>query len=310
MPEVITFGEAMAVLHGPPAVPLAEVTRFTRTVAGAEANVAVGLARLGHAAAWFGRVGDDAFGQVVLRTLRGEGVDVSRAKVDADAPTGLLVRDCHDSRRISVAYYRSGSAGSRLSPDDVDAQWLGGAKLLHVTGITPALSSSALAATEHVLAAARAARVPVSFDPNIRLRLAPPERWRELLLPLARAAELVLTGQDEAELLSGRRGRAALLWFLEQGAGLVVAKRGVQGAVATDGTQWWETPPWPVTAVDPVGAGDAFDAGFLSHRLRGHSVPDSLALAARVAALVVAAPGDLAGLPFAADLVGSGDTDR
>ncbi|WP_328885182.1 sugar kinase [Streptomyces sp. NBC_00316] len=310
MPEVITFGEAMVVLHGPPGVPLSEATGFTRGVAGAEANVAVGLARLGHEAAWFGRTGDDAFGDVVLRTLRGEGVDVSRASLDPKAPTGLLVRDCHSSRRISVAYYRAGSAGSRLDPTDVDTSWLAGARVLHSTGITPALSDSAREATHRAVDAARAAGVTVSLDPNIRLKLAGPERWRELLRPLAGSADLVLTGEDEAELVSGRTKEAAVDWFLEQGAELVVVKRGALGATATDGVSRWEIPVWPVTAMDPVGAGDAFDAGFLSGRLRGLDVPQSLGLAARVAAMVVASPGDLPGLPRLAELSGPGDADR
>ncbi|MFF1834557.1 sugar kinase [Streptomyces sp. NPDC058231] len=310
MPEVITFGEAMVVLHGPPGVPLAEATGFTRSVAGAEANVAVGLARLGHDAAWFGRTGDDAFGDVVLRTLRGEGVDVSRATLDPKAPTGLLVRDCLSSRRISVAYYRAGSAGSRLDPTDVDTPWLAGARLLHITGITPALSDSAREATHRAVEAARAAGVTVSFDPNIRLKLAGPERWRELLRPLAGSADLVLTGEDEAELVSGRTKEAAVDWFLGQGAELVVVKHGALGATATDGVSRWEIPVRPVTAMDPIGAGDAFDAGFLSGRLRGLDVSQSLGLAARVASMVVASPGDLPGLPRLAELSGLGDADR
>lgn len=309
MPQVITFGEAMVVLHGLPGVPLTETTTFTRTVAGAEANVAVGLARLGHDAAWFGRTGNDPFGEVVLRTLRGEGVDVSRATVDPEAPTGLLVRDCHGARRVSVAYYRAGSAGSRLDPSDVDADWLADAEVLHITGITPALSASAHEATHRAVSAARAAGVTVSFDPNIRLKLAGPERWRELLRPLAALADVVLTGDDEAELISGRTGDAAADWFLEQGAALVVVKRGSLGATATDGATRWTVPTWPVVALDTVGAGDAFAAGFLSGRLHGRDVEASLGLAARVAALVVAAPGDQAGLPRPTDLT-AGDADR
>ncbi|MEU6997310.1 sugar kinase [Nonomuraea sp. NPDC046570] len=307
MAEVITFGEAMVLMYGERGLPLAEATSFTRSVAGAEANVSVGLARLGHDVAWFGRVGDDPFGRVVLNTLRGEGVDVSRARVDPDAPTGLLVRDCLAERRISVAYYRAGSAGSRLDAADVDHDWIGGAKLLHVTGITAALSESARQATHAAVAAAKAAGVPVCLDPNLRFKLASAERWRELIEELAVHADLVLTGDEETSVIAGEEGER---WFFERGAGLVVTKLGARGAKATDGRSSWEVPVWPVTAVDSVGAGDAFAAGFLSGWLRELPVPEALRVGARVAAFVVGTPGDQSGLPYLSEISGGADVDR
>ena len=307
MVDVITFGEAMVLMYGERGVPLAEVGSFTRGVGGAEANVAIGLARLGHEVAWFGRVGDDPFGKVVLSRLRGEGVDVSRAGIDAGAPTGLLVRDSLAERRISVAYYRAGSAGSRLDPTDVDHDWIGGARLLHVTGITAALSESALRATLAAIGAAKAAGVTVCLDPNLRFKLASVQRWRELIGELAVHADLVLTGEEETEVIAGEDGER---WFLDRGARLVVTKLGARGARATDGRESWEVPVWPVTVVDPVGAGDAFAAGFLSGWLRGLEVPDSLRLGAKVAAFVVGTPGDNTGLPYMSEISGGADVDR
>lgn len=292
--DVVTFGEAMALLLAEPGVPLPEATAFRRTVAGSESNVAVGLARLGHRVGWFGRVGDDAFGQVVLRALRGEGVDTSRVRVDPDAPTGLLVRDCHGQRPVDVLYYRSGSAGSRLATDDVDADYLRAARLLHLTGITPVLSAAAHEATTRSVEIARTAGVPVSFDPNIRRRLADPDRARAVMRPLAAAAQIVLAGADEADLLTGKPDAG---WFLDQGAELVVIKNGAEGSWATDGTTTWRQDAIPVQALDPVGAGDAFAAGFLDGRLTGADVPECLRRGAALSAQVVQIVGDTEGLP-------------
>ncbi|MGW6460179.1 sugar kinase [Streptomyces sp. NPDC055078] len=299
-PDIITFGEAMALLLAEPGRPLEHAESFRRSVAGAESNTAVGLARLGHRAGWFGRVGDDAFGRAVLRTLRGEDIDISRAVTDATAPTGTIVRDCHGERPIEVLYHRAGSAGSRLHPDDIDSAYVASCRILHLTGITAALSGSALDACVAAADAARAAGVTVSFDPNIRRRLLPAESWPHLLAPLIERADLLLTGADEARLLTGARDQdSAAEQLLARGPALVVVKDGARGARATDGTDRWEVPARPVTAHDPVGAGDAFNAGFLSARLRGLPVPDALAEAAVVGAYAVQVPGDLDGLPTA-----------
>ncbi|MGW4028836.1 sugar kinase [Streptomyces sp. NPDC004838] len=299
-PDVITFGEAMALLLAEPGRPLEHAENFRRSVAGAESNTAVALARLGHRVGWFGRVGDDAFGRAVLRTLRGEGVDVSRARTDPDAATGVIVRDCHAERTIEVLYHRTGSAGSRLHPEDLDTAYLATARVLHLTGVTAALSDSALDACVAAAEAARRAGVTVCLDPNIRLRLRPAAAWPDLLAPLIERADLLLTGADEAALLTGAGDHhTAARALLARGPRLVVVKDGARGASATDGTGRWSVPARPVTAPDPVGAGDAFNAGFLSAHLRGLPAPDALAEAAVVAAYAVQVPGDLDGLPTA-----------
>jgi 2-dehydro-3-deoxygluconokinase len=302
--DCVTFGETMALLHGEPSVPLTQTTSFNRSTAGAESNVAIGLARLGHQVGWFGRVGDDAFGAAILAALRGDSVDVSRARVDAEAPTGLLIRDSHPQRRISVLYYRDGSAGSRLAPDDVDADYIASARILHVTGITPALSATALAATEEAVEIAKQHGRHVSLDPNLRLRLWSPSQAATVLRRLAKHADTVLVGHHEAELLCERQDpRAVADWF---GAGadgkVVVVKQGAAGAWATDGDQEWHAPAPSVTVVDPVGAGDAFDAGYLSGVLDGQQIEAALERACAAGALAVQAPGDTEGLPHRADL--------
>jgi 2-dehydro-3-deoxygluconokinase len=230
---VVTLGEVMALMLAEGSSPLAQAARFDLSVAGAEGNVAIGLSRLGHAVALWTVVGEDALGEVVLRTLRGEGVDVSRARRVA-RPTGLIVRDAPLGRPLTVSYYRSGSAGTALAPQDVVPEVIGAARLLHLTGITAVLSDSGYDAVLAAVAAAKAAGVTVSVDPNLRLRLGRAELWQSRLDPLLRAADIVLTGRDELQLLSGADDPR---WLLERGARTVVVKDGAAGAYETDGGQ-------------------------------------------------------------------------
>ncbi|MCW3003610.1 MAG: sugar kinase [Conexibacter sp.] len=300
--DVVTFGEALGLFLTSDANPLRGAQRFVRQVAGAELNVAVALARLGHGVGWFGRVGADAAGEEIVATLRRERVDSSHVVIDPERATGLLVRDWHPERRVRVDYHRRDSAGSALCTTDLDVAYLTGARILHVTGITPALSRSALDATRRALDEARRAGVLTVLDPNVRLKLWSAEAARETLAELAELADIVLTGADEAALLSGREGRDAAAWFLERGAHTVVVKEGAAGAWATDGEHLARVAPRPVTAVDPVGAGDAFDAGFLSGWLSGEGLDGCLTLGAALGAACVQVRGDLDGLPSRAEV--------
>jgi 2-dehydro-3-deoxygluconokinase len=300
LPAVVTFGESMALFRAEAGEPLRTARHFIRSVAGAESNLAIGLTRLGCQAGWFGRVGDDPLGLGILDVLRGEGVDISRAIVDHSAPTGVLVRDTHAERRIDVAYARSGSAGSRLSPADLDAAYLTSAAILHVTGITPALSRDALEATAEAVRLASEAGVTVSFDPNLRRRLWPdPVQARQVLLPLAERSKIVLLGHAEATLLTGQKtaGEAAK-WLADRGVETVAVKLGADGAVGFSNGASYHGAALPVHPVDPIGAGDAFDAGFLWARLQGADLPGCVAEGNLAAGLSIQACGDIEGLPY------------
>ena len=300
--EFVTVGEALIVLIAEPPARLASASAFRSSVAGAESNVAVGLARLGHRASFLGRVGADALGEMVLRLLRSENVDVSHVRA-ADLPTGVIIRDSASARPTEVAYYRAGSAGASLRPDDIPAEFVRQSRHLHISGITAVLSPSARAAAEHAARTARRAGRPVSFDPNLRRKLCTTERARESFTELLSLATMVLVSEDEAAALSGRAAAASSAqWFLEQGPELVVVKRGPGGAVATDGTRWWACPAHPVTVVDPVGAGDAFAAGFLSRWQEGRDCDAALRAATVTAALAMTGSADIDALPSKADL--------
>ncbi|MFF3494824.1 sugar kinase [Streptomyces sp. NPDC002795] len=290
--DVVTCGEAMLLMLAEPGVPLERAVTFRRSVAGAESNMAAGLARLGHGVRWLGRVGDDPSGRAVLAQLRADGIDTSYAAVDASAPTGLLMRDSHPARAIDVQYHRAGSAASLLTPDELKPEMLGGARLVHVTGITPMLSDSAHRATLRLLELAREAGALVSFDPNLRLKLGTPERWRSLVTPLLERADLILAGEDELQVL-GVTGAG----LLAAGVDTVVVKHRDKSASCLTGDSNWHQPAFRVPVTDPVGAGDAFAAGFLSALLRDAPYDICLREAAAVAALVVQCATDTDGLP-------------
>jgi 2-dehydro-3-deoxygluconokinase len=309
--DVVTFGEALVLFLAEPGVPLSAATSFRRSVTGAELNFAVGVSRLGHRAGWFGRVGDDAHGRLIRRVLRSEDVDTSRIITDDEAPTGLIIRDCHPARPIDVCYAREGSAGSRLRPDDLDVGYLSECRVLSVTGVTTAISPTAFAAALRAVRAAREAGVTVLFDPNIRHKLGLLDVQLDRMRQLCRAADIVLAGEEEAMAISGLSDPAALGdWFLGEDARLAVFKRGEHGAWASDGEKVWQQPAFSVPVADPVGAGDAFAAGFVSAALRGATIGQALEEAAIVGALDVAVAGDIEGLPTAAerDLVLAGSS--
>ena len=303
-PDVVTFGEALVVFVAPPSVPLASATRFHRTVAGAEFNVAIGLARLGHEVSFIGRVGDDPHGQLALRALRAERVNTDGLLVDPSAPTGMLVRDAHADRPVTVTYFRTGSAGSRLHAEQVTGHLIRSARILVATGITAVLSPSARDATFAAVQTARDAGVLVVVDPNIRRKLAPLADQLDDLRRLCAFADVVIAGEDEAAAISGISGPDPKVagFFLDRGSQLVVIKRGAAGAWASDGLSCWPQPAFPVRAVDPVGAGDAFAAGLLSALLTGLPIADALVRAAACGAMAVAVAGDCEGAPTLAEV--------
>jgi 2-dehydro-3-deoxygluconokinase len=297
--DVLTFGETMAVLRASEPGPLRLAGSMRLSVAGAESTVAIGLARLGHATQWVGRVGDDEFGRLVLERLLAERVDVSRVRVD-DAPTGLLVREQRTADVARVRYYRSGSAGSRLTADDLVPALADGARLLLLSGITPALSPATLAATRAALAHAAASGWAVCLDVNYRAALWSRQEAEAVLRPMVPSVTVVVGDAEELALLGGVES------LLRDGVPDVVAKEGARGATLSTVDGQWSVPAVPVTAVDVVGAGDAFVAGYLSGWLDGVAERERLVRGVTVAGFAVACHGDWEGLPTREELGLSG----
>lgn len=318
--EVVTLGETMAALRS--TTPLRLGGSLGLSVAGAESNVAIGVARLGHSVAWIGRVGDDELGALVLRTLRAENVDVSGALVDQSRPTGLILFERRLTDVTRVQYYRSGSAGSGLDVADLppDLVPAGGRGVLHLTGITSALGTAPARATRVSAERAREAGRLVSFDVNYRARLWSAADARAALRPLAALASIVFASEPELALLADETASSAAATaateptaaaaataataeeLLARGVHTVVVKRGIHGATAytADGTT--SVPARPVRAVDVVGAGDAFVSGYLSGVLDGLDIAGRLRRGAAVSAFAVGSAGDWEGLPTRAEL--------
>ncbi|MDQ0905966.1 2-dehydro-3-deoxygluconokinase [Streptomyces canus] len=298
-PEVVTFGETMAALRAQGALRLGGSLGLS--VAGAESNVAVGLARLGHRVRWAGRVGADELGALVLRTLRAEGVDIEHAVTDdTGRPTGLLLTEPRLGTLTRVSYYRAGSAGSAVSPADVLPALASGSRILHLTGITPALSPSA---AEAVLAAATTARevgMTVCFDVNYRSKLWTADRALTVLRPILAHTDLLIASEDELPLVRERSGAGeseAVHSLLAAGVDEVVIKRGAHGATTFTSDGATDRAARQVDAIDLVGAGDAFVAGYLSGLLDGADIPARLHRAVTTAAFAVGTRGDWEGLP-------------
>jgi 2-dehydro-3-deoxygluconokinase len=300
--DVVTLGETMALLVPPQVGLLRHARSLDLGVAGAESNLAVGVARLGGRSAWIGRVGDDEFGRLVRMTLAGEGVQTV-AVVDATAPTGLMVKERRTAQTTRVQYYRNGSAGSRLGPDDLDEDLIRAAKVLHVTGITLALSPSARSAVHAAIAVARDAGVLVSFDVNHRTALWSDAQASTEVRKVVELADIVLATEEEARLVVDAPDAAGLAREMAGcGAAHVLVKQGADGAVAMVDGRLYTVAAVPVTAVDPVGAGDAFGAAYLNVLCRGGSVEERLEVAAAAGAFAVTVPGDWEGLPSVEDL--------
>ncbi|MFE8911331.1 sugar kinase [Streptomyces globisporus] len=309
--DVVCLGESMVTFLPSQPGRLADVPSFGRGIGGAESNVACALAAAGHRAAWVGRVGADGFGDHLVEAIASYGVDTSAVRRDPVRPTGIYFRTATDrgTDTHEVAYYRAGSAASAMSPANVPYEELFAGRILHLSGITAALSGDCLALLRE-LTAPRAGRPLVSFDVNHR-----PHLWRggdaSVLLELAQRSDLVFVGEDEAEEAWGIVGAEAVRAALPEPA-VVVVKRGSAGATvfasqpgpgpgprssdaggAENADTVTHVPALRVDVVAAVGAGDAFAAGFLSATLRGLPVRDRARHGHLMAAAVLTVPGDL-----------------
>ncbi|NJB37856.1 sugar kinase [Croceivirga sp. JEA036] len=297
--EVITFGESMVLFSPDSKGPLRHIHSFHKSMAGAESNVAIALSRLGHNVGWFSKVGDDEFGRYLEFMVRGEGVDVSRLIKDKKHSTGLLFKELFAHVNPNVYYYRKNSAASFLEPQDLDSDYLKNTKILHVTGITPAISASAKETALEAIKIAKDAGVKISFDPNIRLKLWPLAEAKATLLEFCSYADILFPGIDESEILLGTKEPTEILAkFHAMGASEIALKMGKEGCMVSDGTEAVFVPGFVVEKiVDTVGAGDGFAAGYLSSRLKGMPIAEAGSYANGIGAMATMVKGDSEGYP-------------
>lgn len=303
MSDLYTLGETMALLSAPEVGRLRDMRALRLSIAGSESNVAIGMSRLGHSASWMGRVGADELGQLILGTLRREQVDVSAVVVDERAPTALMLKERRTSDVVRVSYYRSRSAGSGLSCEDLDEEQLSESKIVHVTGVTLGVSKSANMAVRRTVDVARAAGCTVSFDFNYRSALWTREEAAEELRDIARRADIVFASEEELTLRSDPgQWRTEAKRLAGEGCREVVVKRGAQGAVSLTAEGIYEEAARVVHAVDPVGAGDAFVAGYLAGLLDGLGAKERLEQGCATGACAVTVLGDWEGAPYRDEL--------
>ncbi|MFC6331637.1 sugar kinase [Paenibacillus septentrionalis] len=296
-PQVVTFGESMALFLPSQQQSIERADSLQHRFGGAESNVAIGLARLGIDVGWFSVMGDDPLGKRIVKSIRGEGVDVSRVLYSKDAPTGMMFRE-QVSGRNAVHYFRKGSAASTMTPDQLDETYIQGAKLLHITGITPALSESCKATIYRAIELAKKHQVTVCFDPNLRLKLWSIEEAREVILSIAKEADYFLPGWDELKLLYDTENEALIDEKLNELKAICIVKgKGDYNVIYEQGNQT-EVPFYPAEkVVDTVGAGDGFCAGFLAGIIKGLSSYEAVRMASINGSLAVQTYGDWEALP-------------
>jgi 2-dehydro-3-deoxygluconokinase len=297
IPEVLTFGESMGLLMSTGNKGIEYSSTLDKSFGGAESNFAIGVARLGHRVGWFGRLGKDPMGLMIQKRIRGEGVDVSRVELTDEAPTGLMLKEAISGKSF-VYYYRKNSAASLMRPEHLDEEYIKQAKILHVTGITAALSESC---RETLWAAIRMAKkhgVKVCFDPNLRLKLWTLEEAREVLLPMAEEADYFLPGLDELKLMYETEDFDEIVARLSKLRAVSIVKGGDDETYLIENGKVTAIPFFKAErVVDTVGAGDGFCAGFIVGVLKGYDLAEAVRLGSLMGSLAVQMEGDWEALP-------------
>lgn len=297
--EVYTFGESMVLFQPDLMLPLEYVHQFPKKVCGAESNVAIGLTRLGHSVEWFSKLGDDPFGRYIHNFIRGEGVNTSSCLFTDQASTGLMFKELLSPEDINVYYYRKGSAASLIEPENLCEESIAQAKILHVSGITPALSDNCYHTVMKAIEIAKRNGTQIVFDPNLRLKLWSTERAKQVFNEIAEHADIILPGLDEGQLMTGKTEVEDVANELMGGSDkIIVIKLGSKGAYLCTQNEKAYVQGYPASRiVDPVGAGDGFAAGIISGILHEDPLQKVVGRANAIGAMVVGVSGDIEGLP-------------
>ncbi|MDF2519850.1 MAG: 2-dehydro-3-deoxygluconokinase [Clostridia bacterium] len=279
---------------------LKDVTQFSRGIAGAEFNVAIGLTRLGHSCTYITRLGTDPFGQYIYESIKAAGIDYSNIYLDEEHLTGLYLKSKPLAGDPATHYYRKNSAASYLSEENIERVNFREAKLLHITGISPALSQSCTDSVYRAIMKAHEANMIISFDPNIRKVLWKSEAdMKSRLNDIASKCDIVLPGIEEGRILTGMESPEKIAdFYLSRGSKVVVIKLGKLGAYFKSKDDSGYVKGFKVeNVVDTVGAGDGFASGFLSGMLQGRNLKESIVFGNAVASIIIQSKGDNADLP-------------
>ncbi|AAY79645.1 bifunctional 2-dehydro-3-deoxygluconokinase/2-dehydro-3-deoxygalactonokinase [Sulfolobus acidocaldarius] len=297
MVKLIALGEILVQFNALAVGPLRHINYFEKHIAGSEANYCIAFIKQGNECGIIARVGDDEFGYNIIEWLRGQGVDVSGIKVDPESFTGIyFVQRSHPvPNRSSMLYFRKGSAGSRLSPEDVSENYIKSADIVHSSGITLAISDTARDAVFRAFSLAKIR----SFDTNIRLRLWSAEKAKSEIMRLLNEfkPDFLITDPDDSKIIIGESDPEKALKILSNYSRIVVMKLGARGAmVYSDGSIYF-SPGYQVQVEDVIGAGDALGGTFLSLYLKGFNVKKALDYSIVASTLNVMIRGDQENLP-------------
>ncbi|WP_080849015.1 sugar kinase [Cytobacillus gottheilii] len=299
--RIVTIGEAMGLFVSDEFGPLEKVQKFTRSIAGAELNVSVGMARLGHEVYYATQVGNDPLGKSIKRFIESEHISSSFVFESNDYATGLQMKEKVTEGDPHVASFRKGSAASRIGLDQFKEVDFSKFDVVHLTGVFLALSSETKAVSHFFAEEGRKAGATITFDPNLRPNLwNSQEEMVQSINDLAAKCDLVLPGISEGKILTGFDTPEEIAdYYLHKGVKLVVIKLGEKGAYAK-GQDYEGTyiKGFKVDEIiDTVGAGDGFAAGVISGLSEGLSIEDSVIRGNAIGAIQLSSPGDNEGLP-------------
>lgn len=298
MKKLMTFGETMVSFLPEGAFPLRYTRSFYSNVAGAESNVAIGIAKLGGKVTWFSRLGEDEFGHFILNTIRSEGVDCSHVILDEKYRTGFMFKDMSRNDTV-VYYYRENSAASHINPADIRDSLFENIDIVFLTGITPVLSKECREAVFRTIEQCNKKGIWIAFDPNIRKKLWKNRDYTTVLRDIMMQSQIVLTGAEEAGTLLGISDSDTVFDYLFANgkAEFVAVKNGAEGAIVADRKIRFRIPPYPCRCVESIGAGDGFNAGFLMSLMMEKDVKTAGEIGAICGAMATETPGDTEGYP-------------
>lgn len=304
MNDVITIGEAMIAFDPVKTGPMRFVNGFERKIGGAELNVAIGCSRLGLNAGWISRLGKDEFGKYIRNFARGERIDISQLELVEGYPTSLNFKEIMESGNVRTFYYRDKSPTLTLTPDDLDETYFQQAKILHITGIYPAIDSRNQNVINRSIELAKKHGVKVSFDPNIRLKMWSKEEARQVLSAILPYVDILLAGDEEMEIILGEKDPKIIIEKAKElGIEFIAVKQGDKGSVGYYNGELVKAPAVPPDkVVDTVGAGDGFNAGVIYGYLNKWSLQKTMEFANRIGSMVVSVKGDNEGLPYLEDV--------
>lgn len=303
--DVITIGDAMIAMCPREKGPIIFSDNFKRKVGGAELNVAIGCARLGLKAGFISRLGNDDFGKYILKTIRGEAIDISEVKLVDGYQTSVYFREVLSDGSSRSFYYRENSPTSTMKCEELDEEYFRAAKILHITGVFPSITKNNQDIILEAIKLAKKNNLIISFDPNIRLKMWTKEEANSYIEKVLPYVDNILVGDEEIEILLGDITiENAIKTFHDYGIGKVVIKKGDKGAIGSDGNSIYEVDAIkPKALVDTVGAGDGFAAGFLTALCKDKSFKECVEFGNAVGSLVVGVEGDNEGLPYYEDVL-------